>query len=170
MRRTKWLIFRGYLQSDISMSSQCRVFYVRKMPCLKRSVAHPESMDHGHASVWTGELKVGPAIEKFFAGLTAPRMVSAPCACVANSAVQARAKFVRTIIGLWAPSSEDDTAAYTRSVEVKMRKNKYGAEVGLGQIAAIEAFTIVIIAHENAKHAYPEPEDTLVEGIWWALL
>ena len=61
-------------------------------------------------------------------------------------------KTVKAIIGRWAPSVENDTAAYVRAVEANTGTPP-GAEIDLALPAVMTGFVKAIIHHENAGFA-----------------
>ena len=75
-------------------------------------------------------------------------------------------KTVEAIIGRWAPSGENDTAAYVRAVEANTG-TRPGAEVDLTRPAVMTGFVKAIIHHENAGYAYSDA--VLAEGVRRAL-
>jgi hypothetical protein len=141
------------------------------MPQETRGVRNrnPGNIDHSPANAWKGELKVDPAIEKRFARFdTAENGIRALGKVLLTYQRKHGLKTVKAIISRWAPSVENDTAAYVRSVEGKIPGHKPGAEVDLGQMATMKAFVLAIIAHENANYSYPD--EVVSEGVRRALL
>lgn len=76
-------------------------------------------------------------------------------------------KTVKAIISRWAPSVENDTAAYVRAVEATTA-TRPGADIDLSQPAVMAGFVKAIIHHENAGYAYPGA--VLAEGVRRALV
>ena len=73
---------------------------------------------------------------------------------------------MKAIISRWAPSIENDTAAYVRAVEASTGTQP-GAEIDLAIPAVMGGFVKAIIHHENAGYAYPD--SVLSEGVRRAL-
>ncbi|WP_256670890.1 structural protein [Pseudomonas sp. AN3A02] len=76
---------------------------------------NPGNIDYVAANYWQGELKPDPAIEKRFARFDTPE--NGICALGKLLLTYQRKhglKTVKAIISRWAPSVENDTAAYVR--------------------------------------------------------
>lgn len=128
---------------------------------------NPGNIDYNPANQWLGQLKPDPAIEKRFARFDTPENgIRALGKLLLTYQRKHGLKTVKAIISRWAPSTENDTTAYVRSVEVNTG-TRPGAEVDLSQPAIMMGFVKAIIHHENAGYAYP---DTVVaEGVRRAL-
>lgn len=73
---------------------------------------------------------------------------------------------VATIIGRWAPPSENDTAAYVDHVAAKLGVG-IDVPIRLDDAPVLTKLVAAIIAHENANYAYPD--DVVRAGIDLAL-
>jgi soluble lytic murein transglycosylase-like protein len=76
-------------------------------------------------------------------------------------------KTVAAIIARWAPSTENDTAAYVLSVETSIPGLPHGAAVDLTNPLVLGAFVRAIIAHENGGNPYAD--SVVDEGVRRAL-
>lgn len=124
---------------------------------------NPGNIDYSPANQWQGQLKTDPAIEKRFARFdTAENGIRALGKVLLTYQRKHGLKTVEAIIGRWAPTNENDTGAYVRSVEANTR-TRPGAEVDLTQPAVMTGFVKAIIHHENAGYAYPDA--VLAEGV-----
>lgn len=128
---------------------------------------NPGNIDYIPANQWQGQLKPDPAIEKRFARFdTAENGIRALGKVLLTYQRKHGLKTVEAIIGRWAPTNENDTGAYVRSVQANTR-TRPGAEVDLTQSAVMTGFVKAIIHHENAGYAYPDA--VLAEGVRRAL-
>lgn len=128
---------------------------------------NPGNIDYSAANDWKGQLPPDPAIEKRFARFdTAENGIRALGKLLLTYQRKHGLKTVKAIIGRWAPSVENDTAAYVRAVE-ENTGTQSGAEVDLTQPAVMSGFVKAIIQHENAGYAYPDA--VLAEGVRLAL-
>ena len=128
---------------------------------------NPGNIDYNAANQWQGQLKPDPAIEKRFARFDTPENgIRALGKLLLTYQRKHGLKTVKAIISRWAPSVENDTAAYVRSVEASTG-TRPGAEIELAQPVVMAGFVKAIIRHENAGYAYPEA--VLAEGVRRAL-
>lgn len=128
---------------------------------------NPGNIDYIPANQWQGQLKPDPAIEKRFARFdTAENGIRALGKVLLTYQRKHGLKTVKAIIGRWAPTDENDTAAYVRAVEANTG-TRPGAEVNLTQPAVMTGFVKAIIHHENAGYVYPDA--VLAEGVRRAL-
>lgn len=74
---------------------------------------------------------------------------------------------MKQIISRWAPSTENDTEAYVRSVE-KRTGTAPGAEVNMKDPKVLRGFTEAIVIHENGYNPYTDA--IYAEGVRRALL
>ncbi|NWA25755.1 structural protein [Pseudomonas gingeri] len=129
---------------------------------------NPGNIDYSPSNDWQGQLKPDPAIEKRFARFDAAENgIRALGKVLLTYQRKHGLKTVKGIISRWAPSTENDTAAYVRAVEANT-STKPGAEIDLTRPAVMQGFVKAIIHHENAGFAYPDA--VLVEGVRRALL
>ncbi len=128
---------------------------------------NPGNIDYNPANQWQGQLKPDPAIEKRFARFDSPENgIRALGKLLLTYQRKHGLKTVKAIINRWAPSAENDTAAYVRAVEANTRTPP-GAEVDLGQPSVMNGFVKAIIHHENAGYTYPD--GVVAEGVRRAL-
>lgn len=128
---------------------------------------NPGNIDYNPANKWQGQLKPDPAVEKRFARFDTPENgIRALGKLLLTYQRKHGLKTVEAIISRWAPSAENDTAAYVRAVEANTG-TRPGAEVDLTRPAVMSGFVKAIIHHENAGYAYPEL--VLAEGVRRAL-
>jgi hypothetical protein len=115
---------------------------------------NPGNIDHNDANAWEGELPVDKAIEPRFARFDIPENgIRALGKLLLTYQRKYNLKTVEALISRWAPSSENDTAAYVRSVEQKTGTAP-GAEVNLRQVGVLTGFVRAIIEHENGGNPY----------------
>lgn len=130
---------------------------------------NPGNIDYNPSNAWQGQLKPDPAIEKRFARFDTPENgIRALGKLLRTYQRKHGLKTVRAIISRWAPSLENDTAAYVRSVESKIPGVKSGADVDVSSPPVMRAFVVAIIEHENANYQYPAA--VIEEGVRRALL
>ncbi|UXZ20650.1 structural protein [Pseudomonas sp. YeP6b] len=128
---------------------------------------NPGNIDYNPANQWQGQLKPDPTIEKRFARFdTVENGIRALGKVLLTYQRKHGLKTAKAIISRWAPSVENDTAAYVRAVEANTGTWP-GAEVDLAQPAVMAGFVKAIIHHENAGYAYPHA--VLAEGVRRAL-
>ncbi|MFL1391128.1 structural protein [Pseudomonas tritici] len=129
---------------------------------------NPGNIDYNPANQWQGQLAPDPTIEKRFARFDTPENgIRALCKLLLTYQRKHGLKTVKAIINRWAPSVENDTAAYVRAVEANTG-TRPGAEVYLAQPAVMAGFVKAIIHHENAGYAYPDA--VVDEGVRRALV
>ena len=128
---------------------------------------NPGNIDYNPANQWQGQLKPDPTIETRFARFdSAENGIRALGKVLLTYQRKHGLRTVKAIISRWAPSVENDTAAYVRAVEANTG-SRPGAEVDLTQPAVMAGFVKAIIHHENAGYAYPDA--VLAEGVRRAL-
>ncbi|XVJ46786.1 structural protein [Pseudomonas sp. UBT] len=129
---------------------------------------NPGNIDYSPANQWEGQLgmEVGVPRPRFARFDTPENGIRALGKVLLTYQRKHGLKTVKSIIGRWAPSVENDTAAYVRAVEANTG-TKPGAEVDLTQQAVMAGFVKAIIHHENAGYAYPDA--VLAEGVRRAL-
>ena len=128
---------------------------------------NPGNIDYNPANQWQGQLKPDPQIEKRFARFDTPENGIRALGKVLLTYQRKHAlKTVKAIISRWAPSVENDTAAYVRAVEANTG-TRPGAEIDLVNPVVMAGFVKAIIHHENAGYAYSET--VLAEGVRRAL-
>lgn len=129
--------------------------------------ANPGNIDYNPTNNWQGQLKVDKTIEPRFCRFDTP-----------ENGIRALGKLLQTyqskyglttveaIINRWAPSTENNTKAYVRSVE-KSIGSVPGATVTLKDARTLMLFIKAIIRHENSNYEYPDA--ILSEGVRRAL-
>jgi hypothetical protein len=129
---------------------------------------NPGNIDYKPNNQWLGQLKPDPSMEKRFARFDTPENgIRALGKVLLTYQHKHGLRTVKAIINRWAPSAENDTAAYVRAVEANTA-TRPGAEVDLTQPTVMAGFVKAIIHHENAGYVYPEA--VLTEGVRRALL
>ena len=128
---------------------------------------NPGNIDYNPRNQWEGQLKPDLTIEKRFARFDTPENgIRALGKVLLTYQRRHGLKTVKAIISRWAPSIENDTAAYVRAVEANTGTTP-DAEVDLTQAPVMRGFVKAIIHHENAGYAYPDA--VLAEGVRRAL-
>lgn len=128
---------------------------------------NPGNIDYNPSNQWQGQIKPDPAIERRFARFDTPENgIRALGKLLLTYQRKHGLKTVKAIISRWAPSVENDTAAYVRAVEA-LTGTRPGADVDLSQLKIMAGFVKAIIHHENAGYAYPDT--VLAEGVQRAL-
>lgn len=124
---------------------------------------NPGNIDYNKANKWKGQLPPIPAIEARFARFDTPENgIRALTKLLLTYQNKHGLKTVKAIINRWAPSVENDTAAYVRAVE-RSTGTAPGAEVDLRDPVVMKGFVRAIIHHENAGYEYPQA--ILDEGV-----
>lgn len=128
---------------------------------------NPGNIDYNPANNWQGQLKVDKNIEPRFCRFDTP-----------ENGIRALGKLLQTyqskyglttvegIINRWAPSVENNTSAYVRSVE-KTIGSIPGATITLKDPRTLGLFIKAIIRHENSNYEYSDA--VLSEGVRRAL-
>lgn len=130
---------------------------------------NPGNIDYSPANAWQGQLKPDPAIEARFARFDTPENgIRALGKTLRTYQRKHGLKTVQAIIARWAPSQENNTAAYVRSVESKIPGAWPGVDIDVSSPAVLRAFVSAIIEHENANYQYPAA--VIDEGVRRALL
>ncbi|QLG90782.1 structural protein [Pseudomonas yamanorum] len=129
---------------------------------------NPGNIDYSPRNNWQGQLglEVGVPKPRFARFDTAENGIRALGKTLLTYQRKHGLKTVKAIISRWAPSVENDTAAYVRAVEANTGTTP-GAEVDLTQAPVMLGFVKAIIHHENAGYAYPDA--VLAEGVRRAL-
>ncbi|MHC8403605.1 structural protein [Pseudomonas sp. TMB3-21] len=125
---------------------------------------NPGNIDYSPANKWKGQLGVELGTSKpRFARFDYPENgIRALAKLLLTYQNKHNLKTVKAIINRWAPSVENDTAAYVRAVE-KSTGTKPGAEIDLKDEAVMKGFVKAIIHHENAGFEYSQ--SILNEGV-----
>lgn len=128
---------------------------------------NPGNIDYNPTNNWQGQLAVDKTIEPRFCRFDSP-----------ENGIRALGKLLQTyqskyglstveaIINRWAPSTENNTKAYVRSVEQSIGSIP-GATITLKDPRTLGLFIKAIIRHENANYEYPDT--VLSEGVRRAL-
>jgi hypothetical protein len=129
---------------------------------------NPGNIDHNSANAWEGELPVDKSIESRFARFDLPENgIRALGKLLLTYQRKYGLKTIEGLISRWAPSNENDTAAYVRSVQSKT-KTAPGQEVDLRQIGIMTGVVKAIIEHENGGNPYTSA--IVAEGVRRALV
>lgn len=124
---------------------------------------NPGNIDYNKANKWKGQLPPIPAIEARFARFDTPENgIRALAKLLLTYQNKHGLKTVKAIINRWAPSVENDTAAYVRAVE-RGTGTAPGTEIDLHDPVVMKGFVRAIIHHENAGYEYPQA--ILDEGV-----
>ncbi|WP_332774421.1 structural protein [Pseudomonas sp. ESBL1] len=140
------------------------------MSAIPRGVRNnnPGNIDYSPSNKWNGQL----GLEE---GVTKPRFARFD---TPENGIRALGKLLQTyqrvygldtvakIISRWAPSNENDTAAYVRSVERRIG-TKPGTKIRLTDPDVLKGFVVAIIAHENGGNPYSDA--VVTEGVRRAL-
>ena len=129
---------------------------------------NPGNIDYSPSNKWNGQLGLEEGVAKpRFARFDTP-----------ENGIRALGKLLQTyqrvyglntvakIISRWAPSNENDTAAYVRSVERRIGSAP-GAKIKLTDPDVLKGFVVAIIAHENGSNPYSDA--VISEGVRRAL-
>lgn len=129
---------------------------------------NPGNIDYNRANQWQGQLglEVGVPKPRFARFDTPENGIRALGKLLQTYQRKHGLKTVEAIINRWAPSVENDTAAYVRAVEANTG-TRLGSEIDLTQPKVMTGFVKAIIHHENAGYAYPDA--VLAEGVRRAL-
>lgn len=128
---------------------------------------NPGNIDYNRANKWQGQMPPNDALEKRFARFDCPENgIRALGKLLQTYQSKHGLKTVKAIINRWAPSVENDTAAYVRAVEQKTGTAP-GADVNMKDPVVLTGFVKAIIHHENAGFEYPE--SIIREGVRRAL-
>lgn len=129
---------------------------------------NPGNIDYSPSNKWNGQL----GMEE---GVASPRFARFD---TPENGIRALGKLLQTyqrvyglntvsqIISRWAPSNENDTAAYVKSVE-KRTGSAPGAKIRLADPDVLKGFVVAIIAHENGGNPYSDA--VVSEGVRRAL-
>ncbi|QLG95290.1 structural protein [Pseudomonas yamanorum] len=129
---------------------------------------NPGNIDYSPANLWQGQLglEVGVPKPRFARFDTPENGIRALGKLLQTYQRKYGLKTVKAIISRWAPSNENDTAAYVRAVELNAG-TRPGADVDLHSALVLQGFAKAIIHHENAGFTYPDA--VLAEGVRRAL-
>jgi len=130
---------------------------------------NPGNIDYNPANPWQGQLPHDPAIEKRFARFDTPENgIRALARTLLTYYRKHGLKTVAAIIGRWAPSHENNTAAYVRSVERVLVNHAIAvAALNVEQPLVLSCLATAIIHHENGGNPYEA--SVVAEGIRRAL-
>lgn len=130
---------------------------------------NPGNIDYNKANQWQGQLGLEVGVPKpRFARFDSPENgLRALGKLLQTYQSKHGLKTVKQIISRWAPSTENDTEAYVRSVE-KRTGTAPGAEVNMKDQKVLRGFTEAIVIHENGYNPYTDA--IYAEGVRRALL
>lgn len=130
---------------------------------------NPGNIDYNKANQWNGQLglEVGVPSPRFARFDSPENGLRALGKLLQTYQSKHGLKTVKQIISRWAPSTENDTEAYVRSVE-KRTGTTPGAEVNMKDPKVLRGFTEAIVIHENGYNPYTDAIYT--EGVRRALL
>lgn len=129
---------------------------------------NPGNIDFNKANAWQGQLGLELGVEnpRFARFDTAENGIRALGKLLQTYQRKYGLKTVEQIINRWAPSTENNTAAYVRSVE-RQTGTEPDAAVDMTDPKVLRGFTVAIIMHENGGNPYtPQVID---EGVRRAL-
>lgn len=128
---------------------------------------NPGNIDWNKSNKWAGQLPHVPTIEPRFSRFDTPENgIRALGKLLQTYQRKYGLKTVEQIISRWAPSTENNTAAYVRSVE-RQTGTEPNAAVDMTDPKVLRGFTVAIIMHENGGNPYmPQVID---EGVRRAL-
>lgn len=128
---------------------------------------NPGNIDWNKSNKWMGQLPHITAIEPRFSRFDTPENgIRALGKLLQTYQRKYGLKTVEQIISRWAPSTENNTEAYVRSVE-RQTGTESGAAVDMKDPKVLRGFTVAIIMHENGGNPYtPQVID---EGVRRAL-
>lgn len=129
---------------------------------------NPGNIDYSPSNKWNGQLGLeeGVATPRFARFDTPENGIRALGRLLQTYQRVYGLNTVAKIISRWAPSNENDTAAYVRSVEQRIG-SKPGAKIQLTDPDVLKGFVIAIIAHENGGNPYSDA--VINEGVRRAL-
>lgn len=130
---------------------------------------NPGNIDYNKSNQWQGQLGLEIGVPKpRFARFDSPENgLRALGKLLQTYHGKHGLKTVKQIISRWAPSTENDTEAYVRSVE-KRTGTAPGAEVNMKDTKVLRGFTEAIVIHENGFNPYNDA--VYAEGVRRALL
>lgn len=130
---------------------------------------NPGNIDYNKANQWQGQLGLEVGVPKpRFARFDSPENgLRALGRLLQTYQSKHGLKTVKQIISRWAPSTENDTEAYVRSVE-KRTGTTPGAEVNMKDPKVLRGFMEAIVIHENGYNPYTDA--IYAEGVRRALL
>ena len=124
---------------------------------------NPGNIDHNDSNKWVGELPVDKKIESRFCRFDTPENgIRALCKLLLTYQRKHGIKTVSGLISRWAPSGENDTAAYIQSVAKSARVQPLDV-IDLSNRPIMAGIVKAIIKHENAGYEYPD--GVLYEGV-----
>lgn len=129
---------------------------------------NPGNIDYNKANQWQGQLglEVGVPKPRFARFDTPENGLRALGKLLQTYQSKHGLKTVKQIISRWAPATENDTAAYVRSVEDRTGTAP-GAEVNMKDPKVLRGFTEAIVIHENGYNPYSDA--VYAEGVRRAL-
>lgn len=128
---------------------------------------NPGNIDYNTANNWQGQLKVDKTIEPRFCRFDTPENgIRALGKLLQNYQSKYGLTTVEAIINRWAPSVENNTKAYVRSVETCIGSIP-GATITLKDPRTLGLFIKAIIRHENSNYEYSD--EVMAEGVHRAL-
>lgn len=129
---------------------------------------NPGNIDYNKSNAWQGQLGLEEGVPKpRFARFDTPENgIRALGKLLLTYQDKYKLRTVEAIISRWAPSNENDTAAYVKSVE-RSTNTQPGATVDLRSYSVMSGFVKAIIKHENAGYEYSD--SILREGVTRAL-
>ncbi len=128
---------------------------------------NPGNIDYNPANNWQGQLPRDKSTEPRFCRFDTPENgIRALGKLLQTYQRKYGLKTVKAIINRWAPSIENNTDAYVKSVET-YTKTERGAEIDLRRHETLKGMVKAIIRHENSNYEYPD--SVLDEGVRRAL-
>ncbi|MGV6397010.1 structural protein [Pseudomonas caspiana] len=131
---------------------------------------NPGNIDFNKANDWLGQLPFDPLIESRFARFDKPENgIRALGKLLRNYRTKYGLDTVKGLINRWAPSNENDTAAYVAAVESRIVKatGKPAGKLDLNSPVILGCLVRAIIQHENGSIPYSDA--VIDEGVRRAL-
>ena len=131
---------------------------------------NPGNIDFNKANDWLGQLPFDPLIESRFARFDKPENgIRALGKLLSNYRAKYGLDTVKGLINRWAPSNENDTAAYVAAVESRIVKatGKPAGKLDMNSQVILGCLVRAIIQHENGSIPYPDA--VIDEGVRRAL-
>ena len=130
---------------------------------------NPGNIDYNKANAWQGQLglELGVPKPRFARFDTAENGIRALGKLLLTYQDKHKLRTVTAVISRWAPSNENDTAAYVKAVE-RSTKTSHGDTIDLRSYGVMAGFVKAIIHHENGGDPYPD--SVIAEGVRRALI
>jgi len=129
---------------------------------------NPGNIDYHAGNAWQGQLGIEVGVPKpRFARFDSPENgIRALGKLLLTYQDKYKLRTVTAIINRWAPSNENDTAAYVKAVE-RSTKTPPGDTIDLRSYGVMAGFVKAVIHHENGGDPYAD--SIIAEGVKRAL-